>query len=74
MVISDDPQYLNTLKGIIHDICVNKLVYLSRGRKNIIDEFIVGLKERCNVGPKSIAIFTRDVDYILDNILGVDFI
>lgn len=74
MLISEDKNYINVLKGISKDIIVNQVSSLLQGRKKIIEFWINSLKEtHPNTGEKSLTIFTNDINSIIDRILGVNF-
>lgn len=74
MVISDNPNYVTILKGIAKHIKENQIESLTFGRQGIISFWIEGIKNRVNsLGEKSIAILTRDINHIVDKILGVEF-
>jgi hypothetical protein len=75
MVISDDPNYVTVLKGIAKHIKENQIESLSFGRKGIISFWIDNLNSlrKKPIGEKSVAIFTHDINHIIDKILGVEF-
>jgi hypothetical protein len=74
MVISDNPKYVTILKGIAKHIKENQIESLCFGRQGIISFWIKGIKNQVNsLGEKSIAILTKDINHIIDKILGVEF-
>lgn len=74
MVISDNPKYIDMLKVIATNVSNNKLECLISGRECIINEWIDIFKQGTNsFGEKSIQILTKDINSILDKILGCEF-
>ena len=73
MVISDSPRYLEVLGGIIDHLRTNQVQSLLMGRNGIIKFWIDNAKETLKIGEKSIAILTRDINYIIDKVYGYDF-
>lgn len=74
MVISDNPEYVTILKGIAKHIKENQIESLCFGRQGIISFWIEGIKNQVNsLGEKSIAILTKDINHVIDKILGVEF-
>lgn len=74
MVISDNPNYVTILKGIAKHIKENQIESLCLGRQGIISFWIEGIKNRVNsLGEKSIAILTKDINHIIDKILGIEY-
>ena len=73
MVISDHPKYLEVLGGIIDHLKTHQVESLLMGRKGIVTFWLNSAKSTLKIGEKSIAILTRDINYIIDKVYGYDF-
>lgn len=74
MVISDNLNYSTILKSIAKDIIDNMIEYFLQGREHIIMFWLNNINDSVNsLGEKSIVILIKDINHIIDKILGVDF-
>ena len=73
MLISDDPNYVLVLKKIAKVIMENQLDVILSGREGIIKQYLSSLQEVRPVGPLSQEIFTKDLNHIIDKVMGCEF-
>ena len=69
MVISDDKNYVQVLKGIAQQLKENQIEYLLNGREGTINHWVSCLREiKPNISSISIGIITKDINFIIDKL------
>jgi hypothetical protein len=73
-LITTNPKYMDILELIAKDIHSNTLVTLTQSRQGVVDYWIEEVRNCVRtLGPESTKVLSRDINHILDRVMGVDF-